>query len=522
MSRLRYRRVIFAALVIAVLAGIYVAAGTSHRAAASGSSGQVEKAAVSTAVRVCAAPGSSSPTSASVAVAAVPSSSASGASATTSGSATTNGSAVISPLVAGGSQTALPAAATVTKPGVLQITDIKTAPALTKAQQASQAGSSQDVTTQDSRGGVEVSATGPMAQGLEVEQTSATGLVTAQCGTPGTNFWFLGPGEASSATIDLYLMNISSQPADAQVSVLTDVTNGPPLLGNADNGITVPPHSVVVQSLGKLVHASKILALNVTTSVGQVVAAVRETRSARDNGNWLPVTSPPSRHLVIPGLPRSSGSRSLYIAVPGTAAAQVKITAVTANGSYQPTGGTGIDLLGGSAVAIALPSLGGVPGAITVTSSQPVVATMLLPGGPAGTPGAIAVSAPQVFEQGVVADNPAHSHYSTDLVLSAPGKAARVRVTTATSSISAAGQQGSVVTIKARSSVLVPVTSPPGSKATAFTLVVTPLSGSGPVYAGRIITAGGSVQSIMPVPSALTWIPLPSAGESLAAILNQQ
>jgi hypothetical protein len=424
--------------------------------------------------------------------------------------------------VAGGSQTAPPAAATVTKPGVLQITDIKTAPALTKAQQASQAGSSQDVTTQDSRGGVEVSATGPMAQGLEVEQTSATGLVTAQCGTPGTNFWFLGPGEASSATIDLYLMNINSQPADAQVSVLTDVTNGPPLLGNADNGITVPPHSVVVQSLGKLVHASKILALNVTTSVGQVVAAVRETRSASDNGNWLPVTSPPSRHLVIPGLPRSSGSRSLYIAVPGTAAAQVKITAVTANGSYQPTGGTGIDLLGGSAVAIALPSLGGIPGAITVTSSQPVVATMLLPGGPAGTPGAIAVSAPQVFEQGVVADNPAHSHYSTDLVLSAPGKAARVRVTTATSSISAAGQQGSVVTIKARSSVLVPVTSPPGSKATAFTLVVTPLSGSGPVYAGRIITAGGSVQSIMPVPSALTWIPLPSARESLAAILDQQ
>lgn len=519
MSRLRYRRAIFAALVVAVLAGIYITAGTSHRAVPSGSSGQVTKATVSTAVRACAAPGSASPTSASVAVAAVPAASASGASA---GSGSASGSAVISPLVAGGSQTTAPAAATVTKPGVLQITGIKTAPALTKAQQASQAGSSQDVTTQDARGGVEVSATGSMAQGLEVEQTSSPGLVTAQCGTPGTNFWFLGPGEASSATIDLYLMNTSSQPADAQVSVLTDVTNGPPLLGNADNGITVPAHSVVVQSLSKLVHSSKILALNVTTSVGQVVAAVRETRSASDNGNWLPVTSPPSRHLVIPGLPRTSGSRSIYIAVPGTAAAQVKITAVTANGSYHPTGGTGIDLLGGSAVAIALPSLGGVPGAITVTSSQPVVATMLLPGGPAGTPGAIAVSAPPVFEQGVLADNPAHSHYSADLVLSAPGKAARVRVTTATSSVSALGQQGSVVTIKARSSVLVPVTSPSGTKATAFTLLVTPLSGSGPVYAGRIITAGGSVQSIMPVPSALTWVPLPATRESLAAILDQK
>ena len=90
-----------------------------------------------------------------------------------------------------------------------------------------------------------------MAQGLEVEQTSTRGVVTAQCGAPGTSFWFVGPGQASAGTIELYLMNTGSQPADAQVSVLTDVTKGPPVLGNADNGITVPPHGMVVQSLGQ-------------------------------------------------------------------------------------------------------------------------------------------------------------------------------------------------------------------------------------------------------------------------------
>ena len=125
-------------------------------------------------------------------------------------------------------------------------------------------------------------------------------------------------------------MNTGSQPADAQVSVLTDVTKGPPLLGNADNGITVPPHGMVVQSLGHLLQSSKIIALNVTTTVGQVVAAVRESRSATDSGIWLPATQAPARHLVIPGLPRASGTRELYIAVPGSAAAQVKVTAVTA------------------------------------------------------------------------------------------------------------------------------------------------------------------------------------------------
>ncbi len=143
-----------------------------------------------------------------------------------------------------------------------------------------------------------------MAQGLEVEQTGPGGLVTAQCSAPGTSFWFVGPGQASASTIELYLANTGSQAADAQVSVLTDVTKGPPLLGNADNGITVPPHSMVVQSLGRLLQSSKVIALNVTTSVGQVVAAVRESKSAGADGNWLAPTRAPARHLVIPGMPQ--------------------------------------------------------------------------------------------------------------------------------------------------------------------------------------------------------------------------
>jgi len=505
-SRLRYRRLIVAAVVVVALAGIYGAAGAKHPAAAVGRHAQPIHAPVTMATRVCPAPGSPAPTAASVAIAAVPAS-------------TAAGTAEVSALTPGGSSAAGSPVATAGKPGVLQVIRIKTAAPLSKAEKTGAPGSSPNVTTQTGRGGIEVNATGAMAQGLEVEQTSPGGVVTAQCGAPGTSFWFIGPGQASAtATIELYLMNTGNQPADAQVSALTDVTNGPPLLGNADNGITVPPHGMVVQSLSRLLQSSKIIALNVTTSVGQVVAAVRESRTVRDGGGWLPATQAPARHLVIPGLPRASGSRKLYIAVPGSAAAQLKITAVTSKGSYQPTGGTGIDLLGGSAVEVALPSLGGVPGAITISSSVPVVAAVLVPGGPAGTPGAMAVSSGPVQQQGVVADNPARSAGSTELVLSAPGKAASVRITTGTASASAAGQQGKVVSIKAGSSVLIPEGPPTGSKATQFQLVVTPMSGSGPVYAGRIITSGGTVQSVLPVPSSLTWIPLPGVQNSLSAI----
>jgi Family of unknown function (DUF5719) len=507
-SRMRYGRPVFAVLVILALAGIYLGADRGHHTTSGQRTAQqaVEstRVPVTSAVRVCPAVGSVAPTTASVAVTAIPASA-------------SGGSAVITRLTAGGSSTAGSVVATDTRPGVLQISSPGAAAPLSSAQQAGQPGSSPTVITRAARGGVQVAASGAMAQGLEVEQTGPGGLVTAQCGAPGTSFWFVGPGQATAGTIQLYLANTGDSAADAQVSVITDVTKGPPLLGNADNGITVQPHSAVVQSLGQLLQSSKVVALNVTTSVGQVVAAVRESTSPGADGNWLPATEAPARYLVIPGMSSAPGSRDLYIAVPGTAPAQVKITAVTAKGSYQPTGGTGIDLLGGSAVSIPLPSLGGVAGAISITASSPVTATLMASGGPAGTSGAPAVSAPPVLEQGVAADNPV-SAGKTELVLSAPRHAATVRVATATTTLAAAGQSGRVIQIDAGSSVVVPV-APPGGKGTGFSIIVTPLSG-GPVYAGRVISSGGIVRSVLAVPSSPTWIPLPGVTNSLSAILG--
>lgn len=507
MTRTRYGRPLFAAVVVAALGGVYLAAGSGHPAvAARAPVAQAGHAAVSAAIRACPAPGSAGVTAASVALTAIP------------GAATT-GQAVLTRLIPGGSTSAGQVVATDRKPGLLQVTAVKTAPPLTNAQQVSKPGSSSKVTTQTGRGGVLINATGAMAQGLAVEQTGPGGLVTAQCGAPGTNFWFVGPGQAAASRIELYLMNTDGQAADAEVSVITDVTKGAPMLGNADNGITVPPHGMVVQSLGNLLASSKAVALNVTTSVGRVVAAVRVSTSGTDDGAWLPATSAPARTLVIPGIPPVPGSRELYLAVPGTATAQVKVTAVTSRGSYQPTGGTGIELLGGSVVIIPLTSLSGVPGAIKVSANVPVTAALLLSGGPPGAPGVLATSAGQVIEQGILADNPAHSAGKTELVLSAPGKAATVRITEATAAATTAGEAGTVVRIKAGASVVVPVNPPGSAKVSEFTIIVTPLSGSGPVYAGRVITTGGVVRSVLPVPSSPFSILLPPVQESLSAFL---
>ena len=233
-SRMRYGRLLFAAFVVLALGGLYVAAGSGHAAASPAAKAASATVPVTTALRVCPAAGSAGVTAASVAMAAIP------------GSATA-GQATVSRLTPGGSITTGQAIATISKPGLLHISPYGSGP-LTKAQQVGQPGSSADVTTQNAR--VACSST-PPARWLRAWRWSRparrAGHRAVRC--PRHHFWFVGPGQGSAATIDLYLMNTDSQPADAQVSMLTDVTKGPPLLGNADNGITVPPHSMVVQSL---------------------------------------------------------------------------------------------------------------------------------------------------------------------------------------------------------------------------------------------------------------------------------
>jgi len=495
----------------AVVVGLAVAygAGVAVHPATVGSVAKVSqatKAGVTSAVRACPSPGTVGVTSAGVATASVP------------GSARTPGgiksSAVITRLSGLGTTAAGPGVATLSTPGVLDLARVTSAP---KPRSRGVPGdpNSGGVITIQGRGGVMVQASGAMARGLEVEQTSPSGLVTAQCEGPGTDFWFIGPGATSAALIEMYLMNTASQAADVQVDALTE--NGP-LLGSSDTGIVVPPHGIIGQSLSKLLHDSRVVALHVTTSLGQVVAAVREDDKAGGEGDWMPLTQVPTRDQVIPGLPSSSGTRTLYVAVPGNSAAQVKVTAVTSRGSYQPTGGSGIDVPAESAAAIPLPSLSGVGAALEIQSNVPIAASASVPGGAQGSPGALTASAQPITEQAIAADNPSFAAGTAELIISDPGKtAATVRILTATSKISFSGQQATVVHIAAGHTVVERIR-PPDRKPVPFAVVVTPEAGSGPVYAGRVISSrGGVVRTIMPLTSALTWVPLPRAEQAEAA-----
>jgi hypothetical protein len=495
-------RYLLALLVVAAVATEFGLASVSRPAALTSPRAPAQaRAAVSAVVRACPAPGSAGATAAGIALAA--------ASAGT-------GEASIARLSPAGATAAPAPVRVLTQAGVLALVGVPLAPAVARVTPGPAAAAGSAIPAGPARGGVMIQASGSMAQGFEAEQTTG-GLGTAQCPGPGTDFWFVGPGQKSAADIHLYLMNTGSQAADASVQILTD---SGPLLGSADAGIAVPAHGLVVQSLAKLLRGSRVIALNVTTSVGQVAAAVLETSGGSKPGAWLPAAQMPATSQVLPGLPGTQGGRVLSIAVPGGDNAQVTVTAVTARGSYQPTGGSGIDLPGGSAISVALPSLGGVAAAIEISSNVPVTASMTVGGGLPGAPGAFTAAAAPVQEQGVIAGNPAGSGGSSALILSAPMGAAEVRITELPLAGGAAAPAPRVVRLAAGHSQVVTLAAPrQARRASAFAVVITPLPGSGPVYAGRVASVGGVVQSILPVTSALSLVPLPAVRSSLTAAL---
>jgi hypothetical protein len=371
--------------------------------------------------------------------------------------------------------------------------------------------------------GWSVRASGTMAQAIEAEVAQSSGLGSVRCAEPGSDIWFAGPGQQNGASqIQLDLMNIDSLAANVDIRMITDA--GPIQLGNG-TGITVPPHTTVTQSLASAAGNSAVVAIEVHTTAGRVAADVSEGGSHGGTTNWLPGAAEPSTKLVIPGVPQSSGAAGLYLVVPGSANAKVNVVAITTQGQFRPFSSQAVELPSESASYVALTPLGGAAAALEITSNVPVTAAVLVPGSGVG---AFTVATAPISEQAVVAGNTSSSSLSATVVLSAPAGAARVRLTEiAEATGSAAGSAGAgsaarasqVSSVPAGRTVVVPVKAPSGAKSgTPFAVVITPLPGSGPLYAARVEAQGQTVVSIIPAVSALTTISLPPVRDSYDAI----
>jgi hypothetical protein len=357
-----------------------------------------------------------------------------------------------------------------------------------------------------------------MAEGFEAEQsdTSGTGLVS--CTHPGSDMWFVGTGQAAGAPeVWLYLMNTGNLMASADLTILTDTgqQNG------LSSAITVAPNQSVSENITPYVQGSQAVALHVQTNTGQVAASVWEG-SKTGGGAWLPQANAPATSLVIPGLTVASSAAKLFVVVPGSADAQLKVVAYTPAGAVTQFPGSPVDASAGAATPLALNSLGASAAGLRLTSNRPVVAGVLVPG--AGI-GSFTTAVPPITEQGVVAGNPGARGVTVGLLLTAPSAATRA-------SISVIGADGAVtkpagdqsVTVAAGHTLAVAVARPSAGGRQPFAIVITPQPGSGPLYAVRVVTSGtgglsAPVSSLLPVSSAMTSITLPPAQNSYTAVL---
>jgi len=367
-------------------------------------------------------------------------------------------------------------------------------------------------------GGSAVAATGQMAEGFEAEQADASGTGLVSCTHPGSDMWFVGSGQsAGAARIWLYLMNTGRVTASADITILTDTGEQSGL----SSAITVLPGQSVKENIAPLVTGSQALALHVQANTGQVAASVWEGSSS-GSGAWLPQAAAPSTTQVIPGLTVASSSAKLFVVVPGTTDAQLRVVAYTPAGAVNQFPGNPVDASAGAATPLALNSLGASASGLKLTANVPVVAGVLVPGSGIGS---FTTGASPVAEQGVVAGNPASRGVTVGLLLTAPAAAAQASV----SVISADGTvtkpaTDQAVTVAAGHTLALTVPRPAGSTRQAFAIVLTPVAGSGPLYAVRVVTSGAGglsapTVSLLPVQSAPTSISLPPARDSYQAVL---
>jgi hypothetical protein len=357
-----------------------------------------------------------------------------------------------------------------------------------------------------------------MAPAVEAEEASSSGMSSVRCGEPGSDTWFVGPGHQNGAAqIQLDLMNVDSLAASVDISVITDAG---PVQADNSTGITVPPHETLTESLSAMGAGSSVVAIEVRTSIGRVAADVWE--SSASGSSWLPPATAPSISMVIPGVAPSRSVAGLFIAVPGSLSARVNVLAITPQGLYRPFGTQTVDLPGDSASYVPLTPLGGTASALELTANVPITAAVLVPGSGLG---AFSAATAPISEQAVIAGSTTGSGPAATIVLSAPAGTVRVRLTevalSATGAKAGPGSSASqIVSVQARHTLVVPVAPPHGAKAgSAFAVVITPLPGSGPLYAARVETQGqNTVVSILPAVSALTTISLPPVRESYSAI----
>lgn len=349
-------------------------------------------------------------------------------------------------------------------------------------------------------GPMRVSITGPSASSLDVLQftrqkiASSLQLSATPCEGPTTDAWFGGFSTGVGAHATLLLSNIDDVSATVDVGIYAD--DQPPN-ASADNGIKVAPHSQAAVRLDTLAPGHSNVFAHITTTAGRVVPAIRydtEDGSIPHGVEWVPPTEAPATKQTVPGILGGDGGRQLLLSAPGDVDASVQLTVVTADGFNTPTGFDEVDVPAGQVVAVDLaPALKKAPGAVVVTSTEPVVAAAVgaLPKDKTGGSDlTLTAAAPALSGPVTVPGGETGAGQRTELFLTAPGQDAELTLTLIPSA-NGAEQLISPLTVPGGTTAAVDLGSL--SKDPAPAIEISPDDG-GPVYAAWAVqeSADGS------------------------------
>ncbi|GAA2802939.1 DUF5719 family protein [Kribbella solani] len=224
---------------------------------------------------------------------------------------------------------------------------------------------------------------GPLAAGTVGTATTTAkdgvnaGMASVPCQMPGADFWFVGASGASDRRDVLVLTNLDSINAEVNVSVYarTGAQDLP-----ATRGIVVPARGTAEVFLKEVTPNLRDVALHVVSTGGRVAAAVRSNAS---NGtqpagvDWLNPSAPPATKVFVPAAAPGAGLRILSVANPSDLQATVSLTVNGPNGSFKPAGlETELIEAGSVRTFVMDPTLHGDASAVTITSDQPVTASM--------------------------------------------------------------------------------------------------------------------------------------------------
>jgi hypothetical protein len=209
--------------------------------------------------------------------------------------------------------------------------------------------------------------------------------------------------------------------------------------------------------------------------------------------------------------------RRLLVAVPGDDDARVTVQAITANGAFAPQGQDTLDAPAETVSPLDLDhALAGKPAAVRLTSDRPITAGFIaqVSNDIAYGAGAVPLAAGGVRDAGgVVADN---RDGNSVVLLTAPDGPASVRISAVTGQGATVGPQD--VKVAGGRTLEVRVGEPAGA-ANGFGIMITPLPGSGPVYAARMLRIRSDMISVLPVVPAVTSVILPSVNNSLTSVV---